>query len=115
MVTLFSEVPLLAQWVPSIDKASILYINRISQIILLVTALLGIYPEQFSRISKVISNALHMIAIIVKLFIRAVGFTWRADGPTWGLDDRRYPTDELTKSITAITIQRNSWSLRFGF
>lgn len=78
MATLFSEVSLLAQWAPTIDKPSVMGINRLAQVVVLAAALLGIYPDP---IRILISKITYGVTRFSKMVIRILGFSWGKEGP----------------------------------
>lgn len=77
MPLLFSEVPVLLQLLPGLDRGVVVGVNRVGQMLVVAAGVMAIYQEQFLM---VFLQWLRATATVLRLLAAGVGWSWSKRG-----------------------------------
>ena len=90
MPSLFSELPVLLQLLPGLDRGVIVGVNRVGQMLVVAAGVMAIYQEQFL---KVFLQWLRATATVLRLLAAGVGWSWSKGGV--GIEFPRLLSDKI--------------------
>lgn len=111
MPAFFSDQPFLLQWVPDLSRGLVIGINRVGQLIIVISALMALYQDS---LLLSFSQSLQASATFIRKCAAIVGWRWTKNDVGFEFPPEKPPSDPQFHEDTSIAQQLAFSSIFFA-